>query len=391
MFKRNKKNLYLDWAASAPTSSHALRAFLKTVVLYGNPGALHRDAQQALDVLEGARTRIARLGQVKPGGVVFTSGATEGNALALLGSVRASMKKRKSAHVLYHPGAHSSVLGAMKKLQEEGAVIEALALKAGLFDIPAIQKQLTADTVLLAVEAVSGETGTIFDTRAVRRLLDAHKKSSGNRILLHIDASQAPRCLPISLPHLGADFLSLDAQKVGGVRGAGALLIAGQVELQPLMEGGGQENGLRPGTQNTALIQAFVTALEDTQASREKEMPNDLYVRKKLIAEIKKIPTVACNESTDQASHIVNISLPGRDTDYLVMMLDARGYSVSTKSACESEEPQSRMVMCMSGDTVRASTTLRISWGPNMTESKLRSFARALLQAVRFLDEKTIY
>ena len=391
MLKRHKKNIYLDWAASAPTSSVALKAFTQTVGLYGNPGALHKDAQQALTVLESARTKVARLGQVKPAGVVFTSGATEANALSILGSVRARRKELKEVHVLYHPGAHSSVLGAIEMLQEEGVEIEALALRKGILDISAIEKQLKANTALVVVEAVSGETGAIFDTLALRRILDAHKKKTGKRILLHVDASQAPTCLSISLPHLGADLLSLDAQKVGGVRGVGALLIAGQVELSPLMKGGGQEGGLRPGTSNVALIEAFAVALEDVQTKRETAVQKNAQLREKFLSEIQTILGVRCNESTDQASHIVNISLIGRDTDYLVLLLDARGYSVSTKSACESDEPESRMVMCITGEVARATSTLRVSWGAGVTLEQLQRFTRVLTEEVRFLDEKTIY
>lgn len=394
MWRRKNKGLYLDFAASAPVSTSARRAFLEGLRLVGNPGALHEEAHRAKELLEQARTTIARLGQVKAGGVVFTSGATEANALAILGSVRARILAGTAPtdiHVLYHPGAHSSLVGSVELLNREGVATEALKLHDGVPALGEVQKQLRPTTFLVSLEAVSGETGTIFDTRALRRVLDAYEKEQGTHILLHVDASQAPRVLSFSLPHLGASLLSLDAQKVGGVRGIGALLIAGNVSLAPLMRGGAQEGGRRPGTENPALASAFAVALSEVQATREKFVREQAHMREALLHELSDIPHMYRNESKHQASHILNLSMMGRDTDYLVMLLNARGYYVSTKSACETDEPGSRMVLALTEDEARATSTLRISWGPDTTKRDLIGFARALVQAVRFLDEKAIY
>ena len=132
-------------------------------------------------------------------------------------------------------------------------------------------------------------------------------------------------------------------------------------------------------------------ALEDVQAKRESTVQRNVQLREGILFELQTIPNVRCNESTDQASHIVNISLIGRDTDYLVLLIDARGYSISTKSACESDEPESRMVMCITGEVARATSTLRISWGAGVTLDQVQRFTRVLVKEVRFLDEKTIY
>ena len=394
MWRPAKKNTYLDWAASAPTSRKASHAFRVHEQLYGNPGALHKDARAGSRALEDARTRIARLAQIKTTGVVFTSGATEANALAIIGSIEARARSGiayADIHVLYHPSAHSSLVGAVEMLTRKGVQTQALALRDGVPDITLVRAQLRPTTCLISLEAVSGETGTIFETRELRRLIDTYTKDTQQKILLHVDASQAPRVLAFSLTHLGAHLLSLDAQKVGGVRGIGALLLTREASVAPGTLGGGQEGGLRPGTQNPALAQAFAVALEEVSEMRERFIEEHAGYREELLSQISTIATAVRNESKHQASHIVNISLLGRDTDYLVMLLDAQGFSVSTKSACETDEPGSRMVLAMSGDKERALSTLRISWGPGITKKELMRFATELKKTVRFLDEKAIY
>ena len=271
MWLRAKKRVYLDWAAAAPVSPRVGHIFQKALLAYGNPGALHAEAVAGKKILEDARARIARLAEVKSSRVIFTSGATEANALGILGVVHARIKagsKASELHVLYHPAAHASVIGAVAMLREEGVHTEPLAVAGSAIDIAGFEKQLRPETVLVVLEAVSGETGERYDTLAVRRVLDAYHKKHAVRVRMHVDASQAPLELSFTLAHLGADLVSLDAQKVGGIRGCGVLLLRSGVTLTPLMRGGGQEQGLRPGTENPALATAFALALEECQNAR---------------------------------------------------------------------------------------------------------------------------
>ena len=324
---------------------------------------------------------IARLSEVKSDGVVFTSGATEANALALLGAVRAAKSERR--HVLYHAAQHASVIGAMELLKEEGVAVEPL-------DLSDIKAQLRPETVLVTLDAVNSETGERFDTLAVRRVLDAYRKEGGAHILLHVDASQAPHALPYTLAHLGADMVSLDAQKVGGVRGIGALLMRHGIALAPLVRGGGQEGGKRPGTENPALAFSFAAALTEANEQREKFVDRSERMRRRLVEKIAAIQRTVVNEGLENVSHILNVSFLGRDTDYLVALLDRDGFAVSTKSACESNEVGSRAVRAQGGDEERATSTLRISWGPATREQDLDRFADVLMRNVRFLDEKAL-
>jgi cysteine desulfurase len=394
MFSRRKKRIYLDVAASAPPSSAALKAYARTLALTGNPSSLHREGVEAKQVLTDSRVRLARLAQVRPHNVVFTSGATEANTLAICGHIQAQIKAGKNPnelHVLYHAGAHASVIESVLSLTSLGVVVEPVALVEGLPDVTLLQKQLRPETVLVALELVSGETGTIFDTRDVRRTLDHAVIGSERHIHLHVDASQAPRVHSFVLSQLGADSLSLDAQKVGGVRGIGALLLARDTHISRVLHGGPQENGLRPGTENPALAHAFVTALTECEKKRAAFVEKASKMRQAFLTALASIADMEINASVEHAPNIVNISLLRRDTDYLLFLLDAQGIAVSTKSACESANEGSRMVSLMTGDPARASSTLRISWGPEITLTELTTCAHAIQDNVRFLDRTAIY
>lgn len=378
------RRTYLDFAAAAPVSVQARKAFLRGLSLYGNPSSPHEDGRLAKEALEDARTRIARLVSVKPDAVIFTSGATEANSLALVGQIdalRAMGRAPEELHVLYLPSAHASTLGAMETLRERGVAVEALVLREGAIDLEQLKTQIRPQTCLVALDLVCGETGIRFAARDVHRVMDA----MGSTARLHVDASQAPYEESCMLTRLGADTLTLDAQKVGGVRGSGVLIVPRQVEIAPLLRGGGQERGLRPGTESPALALAFASALEDIDVpmfvARAQRMREQL-----LSTLMHTIPSVVLNEGKDQVAHIVNLSLLGRDTDYLVALLSEAGFSVSTKSACATNEEGSRAVLALTGDPKRAASTLRISWGPETTERDLRRFADTIISSVRFMD-----
>jgi cysteine desulfurase len=373
-----RKRTYLDWAAAAPVTDRAHGVFLAALAAYGNPASPHEEGRKAKALLEDARTRIARMAEVKTEGVVFTAGATEANALAILGAVHAN--GASGAHVLYQAGQHASVIGAIAMLEAEGASVES-------FEIADLKSKLRNETVLVTMDAVNSETGERFDTLGARRTLDAYRPG----MLLHVDAAQALRTQSFTLSHLGADMVSLDAQKVGGVRGIGALLMRQGISLTPLIQGGGQERGRRPGTESPALAASFATALGEVEEERKNFTERAELMRAALLQKISSVRYMVLNEGKENAPHIVNISMVGRDTDYLVALLDKRGFAVSTKSACESDSTEgSRAVLALTNDRERAAATLRISWGPTTRSRDIDAFAHALIRAVRFLDDNAI-
>lgn len=396
-----KKRVYLDHAAG----------------ISGNPSSPHEEGRRAKKMLEDARTTIARLAEVQPDDVIFTSGATESNALAILGSVRSRQKtvsSHEKIHVLYLPSAHASVVENMKLLAQEGIDVEKLPIRDYRVDIETLAKMLRSETALVSMDAVCGETGVVWNTREVAHLLHAHvgrtTSHMGGRVLLHVDASQAPLTEKITRAHFAADMLTLDASKISAARGIGALIAHRTIQIAPLYAGGGQERGLRPGSESPLLAESFARALHTATLVRKTFRASAERERERLIKAITgTISNVHIQESRVQAPHILNLSFPNRNTDYLVALLDEAGFAVSSRSACETAKPLhmerspgdssdeslrdseegSRAVLALTGDPLRARSTLRISWGPEVHPRELARFARALSTAVAYIDNSS--
>ena len=385
-----KQRVYLDATASLPVSSAALRAFSRALHSYGNPSSPHEEGRVARDILEEARVTIARGMEAKADDIIFTSGATEANNLAIQGTIiarRLAGKGARKVHALYLPSAHASVVETMKALTAWGVLIEPLPIKNGRVDITGLRSIVRPETVLVSMDVVCSETGTLWNTREVRRTLNAARPVDAPRILLHADASQAPLVESVERTKIAADLITLDAQKVGGVRGIGILCASRTIPLAPLLYGGGQERGLRSGTPSPALAAAFAAALTEAAKTRAAFVARARTMHSLLIDGLEKeVPNLFLNEGKEGAPHILNLSFPGRDTDYLAALLDEAGYAVSTRSACETDAGESRAVRALYDDPARATSTLRISFGPYTRERDVRGFRRALREAVRFLD-----
>ncbi len=388
------KRIYLDWAAAAPVSAGALRAFSKAVKIYGNPSAAHEEGRAGQEILEDARRRIAHLAGAKPEAVTFTSGATEANALAIRGHVGALLAGKRSPgsiRLMYHPGAHASVVRTMEQLSKEGVKAVPVPLLDGEVDVDALVRELAPEIALISLEVVSPDTGARVDLRRIRAAL-TKARPNGPRVFLHADASQLPLSESFERTRLGADLITLDAQKVGGVRGIGCLITAPGVPLAPILFGGGQERGMRSGTESPALAASYASALEECAARRELFSADAQKMRSEIIRTLEAaLPPLLVNQGRKNVPHILNLSFPGRDTDYLATLLNERGFAVSTKSACETDsEEGSRAVAALTNDVARAASTLRISWGPATRLTDVNRFVKALIESVRFLDRNTL-
>lgn len=381
-----KTRVYFDAAAAHPVTKAAQKAFLRALKAHGNPGAPHKEGQAASRILEEARTAIARETGAKPDAVIFTSGATESNALAMVGHIKARLmegKEPRSLRVLYSTAQHASVQGAVEELRRMGVATEEVPLQGFDIDLEKLRKMLPG-AALITLDAVCGETGARFQVQNVRRLINALAPSE--RPVLHVDATQAPLTENIERTRLGADLITFDAQKIGGVRGIGALIAPRGIPLLPLTEGGGQERGLRSGTPSPALARAFAVALSEARLKRRVFVKRAAKIRELLKKEIETIRDTTVNEGRDTAPNILNVSFMERDTDYLVALLDEAGFAVATKSACETDIEGSRAVLRFTGDARRAFSTLRISMHQNARRKDARRFTRALCEAVSFLD-----
>ncbi len=379
----HKKRVYLDVAAG----------------VVGNSSSPHEEGRATKAVLEEARRDIARLVEVQADDVIFTSGATESNAIAILGIPRALRARGASnIHALYLSTAHASIVENMKVLESEGVAIEALPIRESRVDTEALRAMLRPETVLVAMEAVCGETGVVWNTRAVAEVLQKYKighdmsdlgghlVSTRLRVFLHVDASQASLTEKISREHFGADTLTLDGAKVGP-RGIGLLVAHRTIPMAPLYAGGGQERGVRPGSEAPELAREFAAALHAATDGAPAFRAAAERRRVELVTNLTAIPGLVINEGRTQAPNILNLSLLGRDTDYLVALLDEAGFALATRSACETDSMTgSRAVEALMGDAARARATLRVSWGSATRPRDLTDFAKALSRAVAFID-----
>ena len=376
------RRVYLDNASAQFPTQQAVRAFLKALAHSANPSSHHREGVAANTLLEIARDSVAEVVQSKPHAVLFTSNATEANSLAILGVVRPLLKIKtpEEIEVLYMDGSHSSLMEPLKYLESLGVVIKKISTNGGTVLLPEIEELVTPATALVVLERVNSETGALFDTRSIARL--CHSKAPS--VVVHVDACQSPLFEDISYTRLGADTLSIDAQKIGGVRGAGALIKNTIQTFEPLMYGGGQEMTLRPGTQATALIASFAEALSAAKKNHKKFEKKAQRLREQFIRKLQKLSSdIKINEGRENAPHIINISVPMIDTEYALYQLDVLGVALSTKSACDEGENASRAVLAYTQDANRATHTLRISMSQTTTSGDLSYVVQCIQKVIK--------
>ncbi len=390
---RGTERVYLDYAAATPVHSEVLQAMLPFWQRhYGNAGAIHQEGRSAKQALEHARTQIARLTQVRPELVTFTSGGTESNNLAIIGYVetlREAGRSYESMHILTTPIEHPATVEALKVVAARGVKVEEMAVdEVGLVKLATLQEKLTPETVMVTLAHINSEIGTIQPTQRIKRMLRAYEQAHDrSRILLHIDAAQSPLWQPIQLPTLGADVLSLDAGKCEGPKGVGVLITAQKPYItHGVLYGGGQEHGLRSGTEPIALCVGCAEALTRAQATRETRSAQVLQLRDTLQAKIAtQLPEAIWNGAVgkDRVANNINISLPGYDTEYAAIVLDQAGFAVSTKSACSTaDSAASAVISAISQDAARARSTLRITLHPEVAQSQLARLVDALVAHV---------
>lgn len=389
-----KKRVYLDYASAAPMEKGVLKAMEPHLSThYGNPGAKHTEGREAKEALEEARKQVADIVKVKKEEVIFTSGATEANTLAIVGHIEGLKKKGytyKDMHVVTSAIEHVNILKSVEALKEKGVHVSVVFPDAeGRITPQAVADEVTERTVLVSIQYVNSEIGTIMPLHKIKKAITEKNPNT----VLHSDGAQAAYFLPVLLEKVGADLLSLDGQKFGGPRGIGALIRKRDVALAPILYGGGQEQGMRPGTENVALAVGFAYALVAAQEAHEERAHETAILRSWTLHEIEReIPGVIINGSLEERiANNINISLPGKDSEYLAVLLDQKGFAVSTKITCEGGSGNgSDVVRIISENEGRALSTLRITLGPHTTKKEMQSFVDALKECVVFLDQSAI-
>ncbi len=383
-FLHLKRPIYLDYASTTPVRPEVARAMnLYGKIHFGNPASRHSFGYRAKDGLEESRRQVARVLGVKAEGIVFTSGGTEANNLAIFGVIEAHLSRGKdmrTMHAITSAIEHVSVLESFRELERRGLVVTYLTPDAdGVIHPEAVRKALRQETVLVSIMYVNNEVGTIEPIREIATVLAGVKE----KVVFHTDASQAPLYLPIVIEGLGVDLLSADSQKIYGPKGVGFLYIKRGVRLHPRFFGGSHEGGLRPGTPPVALIVGAAEAFRLASAERTILAKRVGELRDEFLVGIKKnIKGAALNgHPKRRIPNNLNISVQGVDAEYLAAALDARGVAVSTKSACLPEENTSYVLSAL-GDSARAGSSVRFTLGRETTARDLRRATRIFCDVV---------
>jgi len=379
--------VYLDHAATTPILPEALDAMTEELAQVGNPSSLHNAGRRARRVVEESREQIAAAYGARPSEVVFTSGGTESDNLAvkgLFGARRAADPGRR--RVLTAATEHHAVLDSVGWLHDhEGAEVSWLALDdAGRVGPTALHEATEQEAEVIALVSVMWANNEVGTVQPVGALADVARE---HRIPFHSDAVQAAGQLPVSLADSGAAALTITAHKIGGPVGVGALLLARGTELVPVLHGGGQERDVRSGTLDAPAIRAFAVAAELATARRSDEAKRLGALRDDLIAQVlAAVPDAVLNGAPPGPGRLpgnVHFSFPGCEGDALLMLLDAKGIACSTGSACTAGVAQpSHVLLAMGADEARARGSLRFSLGHSSTQADVDALGAVIGEAV---------
>jgi cysteine desulfurase len=361
--------VYLDHAATTPVREEVFEAMKPFFgPRFGNPSSTHRWGREARAALDEARERVGRCLGARPDEICFTSGGTEGDNLAILGAWRALKAKGRTA-VVTTPIEHKAILGAVHQAAREGAEERVLTMTSdGVVDRKSFDDLMDDAVAVCSIMWVNNEIGTIQPVPE----LAAKAKERG--ALFHTDAVQAFGKVRIDAQKQQFDFLTISGHKFGAPKGIGALFIRRGTTLEPLMHGGTQDRGRRPGTENVAAAVGLARAAELALAECDAHSARLLKLRERLEAGIlAKVPdAIIHGRGAERAPHIVNVSVPGTDSESLLMALDLRGIAASGGSACQSGSISPSHVLSAIG--VRpdlASAAVRMSLGSLTTDHSI--------------------
>lgn len=378
--------VYLDHAGTTPLDERVFEAMLphlRGTALRGNPSSLHAPGVAAREAVEEARESVARLVGSSPEEIVFTAGGTESDNLAVLGLAAADPEKK---HVVVSAVEHPAVRGAAGHLEETGYEVTRLGVDAdGLVSPAELAETLRSDTALVAVMWANNEVGAVQPIEEISAL--CHEAG----VPLHVDAVQAAGRLPIDVSRVPVSTLALSAHKLYGPQGVGALYVREGVRLEPTLFGGGQEKGLRSGTENVAGITGFGEAARLAREELQERTQHEEALRETLIVGLTSVPGVRLNgHRKKRLSNNVHLSVEGVEAESLVLYLDALGYAVGSGSACASGtagHKASPVLLAMGRGEKEAISAVRISVGKDTTRSEVNGFFEAFSAAVSQLRE----
>lgn len=384
------KRIYLDYAATTPLDPHveeAMRPFWSDV--FGNAGGLYDEGRRAKKALDEARANIARVLSARPEEIIFTSGGTESDNMAILGVARQIGK----GHIITTSFEHHAVLEPIRQLEKEGFEVTYLDVGVeGVVSPESVVAALRPDTILVSIMCANNEIGTIQPIAEIGKAIRAYRLSKiktpptpgdpGSKWpYFHTDACQAAGYLNLNVEGLAVDLMTINASKIYGPKGVGLLYKKMGVALKSLMYGGGQESRLRSGTENIPLIVGFAKALEIAESMKESEGKRLTVLRDYTIQELQRvIPKVVLNgHATKRLPNNINVSILDIEGEALVLYMDAHGIAFSTGSACTSEslEP-SHVILALGKPYEFAHSSMRFTLGRSTTKEDIDYLVRTL-------------
>ncbi len=375
------KKIYLDNSASTPLDKKVLFEMAKYWSIdFANPSSIHSMGVKAKVALQKARKTIADIIVGHDREIVFTSGGTEANNLAIFGVVNNLIKNGKKysdIHLITTEIEHSSILGCFKKLESGGCKVDYLKVdEFGIVNSKDLRKLIKPETAFVSIGYANSEIGVVQPIKEIIKEI-RHKRKEFERAginfpYLHLDASQAGLYLNVNVEELGVDLMTLDAQKMYGPKGVGALFVRDGIKIEPILFGGGQENNRRSGTENIPLIVGMAYAFELAQKNKQKESKRLIKMRDEFFDSVKKfVPNAIINGHLEERlPNNINISIPGFDGEMMVFRLDEAGIICSSSSACASGSGESEVVKKISSSE-RAKSTLRFSMGKETKKSDI--------------------
>ncbi len=404
MFRLNKKRIYLDFASITPIDRKVQKVLTQSHRFFANPSALYKEGVVAKKQLENARQEIARTLRAHKDEVVFTSGGTEGNNLAILGAYKEAEKKLEhNLHMVVSSIEHSSVLECVKYLEtEEGVEVTYIhPNEEGIVSPREIGEALRDNTFLVSVHLVNNEIGVIEPIQEIAKTIRHFKKEQtkqGSQTslvypLLHTDACQAFNYLSIDTTKLAVDLMTFDGTKIYGPRGSGVLYIRRGVSMAPVIFGGGQEAGLRSGTENLPSIVALAEAFMLCEKTRTAETARLAKLQTYFFEKLKKeIPEAKLNGSLNaRVVHNINFCIKGIDAEFTVFQFDAAGIAISSASSCLSkkEDSYSYVVKRIKPTESCEGASLRVSLGRMTTKADIDQFFRVYKLKIKNREYRT--
>ncbi len=366
--------IYLDYSATTPVATEVLDTFVKTSKNYiGNPNSLHTLGVKSKKLMDQATLQITQLLGVQKNELIYTSGATESNNLAIKGIVGKYPNRGKQ--IITTPLEHSSILEPLHQLENQGYHIRYVhLLQDGTVDLVHLKKLLEEeDTVLVSIAMVSSEVGILQPIEEIGEIIKEYPKC-----FFHSDITQALGKVPVSLHNV--DLASFSAHKFYGLKGIGGLVKKEKVELKPLFDGGKSTTRYRSGTPALALITSLAKALRLSLETINVEYVKQL--NEKIQMELKEIPDVHINSTSQSIPHILNVSIHGVKPETLLHALEEKDIYISTMSACSSSQSESLAVKSVTHNTLDATTSIRISLSVHTTQEEVDTFLKVFKEVI---------